>query len=173
MPLTMKYAYATEENWKDIAERKLYAQLLRKVIATRGRTTVMRIVDGVVSEVEISTLTDADLTPENGYHYFDHCPPVSGTLKKHEGQLCKVIDFNTDKHGQEWACIRTTWSAPTCLPASLFPDAATAEAMGGVSTYDGEMYSFKSYDFDFSDVVNSYSWDVIQDTVPELVVETL
>jgi len=168
-----KYAYASELNWKEKAERKIYAQMMRKVIALRGRTTVLKVEGESFEQIEIDTLTDDDLRPENGYYLFGHCPPITGMLQKIKGRTTKALSFREDENGQEWAVLKVQWTAKACIPVS----ALTEEQATALNAELVEMenhpnhYLIPSLPFDFSDVAESYNWNVIQNNEPVWKVE--
>lgn len=165
---TYKYAYATEQDWKEKAERKLYAQSLRKAISLRGRTTALKVIDGVFEENELSGISDDELKPENGYYILGHRPPFKGDLQKQQGYTTSVISFREDENGQEWAVMKCTWESKAYVPESvLTTEQATALNAKLIEIENnGNYWYVPTMPFDFTDVINSYNWDVIQDTPP-------
>jgi len=164
-----KYAYATETNWKEKAERKIYAQMLRYVIVSRGRTTALKYINNEWVQIELSTLTDDDIMPEKGFYLMGHCPPVSGMLQNDEGLTTKALTFKTDKTGQEWAVLKCRWSCPACIPCTVLTaeqaTALNAEVMEIPNHPDH--YMVPELPIDMIDVINSYTWDVITETEPD------
>lgn len=73
MSILYKYAYSSSSTWKDDCERKCYAQMLRYVVAARGRTEALKIVDESDNAIDLTDFgnkpvtVEADITYRLGY----------------------------------------------------------------------------------------------------------
>ena len=163
-------AYGTETDWQDKAEKAVYAAAIRKTISMRGRTTALQFPnpdnENEFLEVELSTLSDEDITPENGFYLFSHCPPFYGKIQKYKGRISKMLSFETDGEGQEWATAKVKWTSKSCLCQAVAESLFTEQertALNATQRDDGR-YVFPALPFDFSDCFNAYDWvsDVIE-----------
>jgi hypothetical protein len=160
-----KYAYATEENWQDKAEKKVFAKMLRKVIGIRGRSTLMKIVAGEKTEVSAAGVTDDDITPANGYFLLGRCPAFTGELRSDKGLTDKALEFRTDKNGQEWAIAKIQWTGP----AVILDGVLTPVELSNLNAHDMEngKWSIPAMQFDFTAEFDSYNWDYTTTGEPE------
>jgi len=172
--MKLKYAYASESDWQDKAERKIYAQMMRYVITSRGRTTALKITDDSMESIELDTLSDDDLTPENGFYLLGHNIPVTGMLQKEKGRTSKAISFKEDESGQVWAILKWQWTCRAMIPTvALTPQQATALNAEEVEIDNHpNHYMVPALPIDMSSVINSYSWDSITEIEPTWKIES-
>jgi hypothetical protein len=158
--------YVVSDGKQEQAERKIFAQMIRKVIGMRGRSTALRFLPPPADfvSVPVSTLADDDIRPENGYYLFGAKPPVYGELQKDKGLVSSSLSFREMADGRYAAPIRVKWTATTKIHKTVVP-IQTAIGMGAVQIND-DYTVFSDFQFDVTDVIDKYAWDEILDSAP-------
>ena len=166
----LKHAVHSDINEINNFKKFLYANVLKSISDLRSDDdSLYQITDVEVKKVTgVSSLSDGELTPENGFYILGHRPPITGALNKESGFSL----FSEPKEitgGDYGLSFKVSWAAPTTLLKSKLTD-EQAVGLNATLNQAGTHYSVPSFTFDFSGILSLYTGPcTITDTEPEYV----
>lgn len=168
---TYKWGVVNTLSKTEQAEKKLYAQALRKIIGLRGRANLLQFPNGQNEndflEVPSGSLTDDDIRPDSGFFIFGHKPPGKGGLQKSNGRTSAITKFYETVDNRWVTRLKVEWTSDAYIPKNAITP-PEASALGAIEVEGENLYYIKNFPFDFNDVFNQFVWDEVLDAPPEL-----